>query len=86
MSDNDTCSVGTEHNIPMYCPDCDDMVPENFGRIADDWKCPECGHVGLYEDKEECVEVLHAVARFNKEHGYGPWYTETDTDHPGGEQ
>lgn len=58
---------------PMYCPSCDDMVPDEWDPIDENWRCPKCSSA-LYEDRETYIEVVHATARFNKEHGYGPWW------------
>lgn len=73
----------------MYCPDCDQSVTENWDRIRDAWFCPVCDSV-TYEDKEEYIEITHQTARFNREHGYGPWWdggeetSERDEAQPGG--
>lgn len=58
---------------PMYCPACDEMVPEEWDRYDEDFRCPKC-HSETYESKEEHIEVLHATARWEKEKGWGPWY------------
>lgn len=63
---------GSEHNLPMYCPECDEIVPENFDRFEDDWVCPKCDQVGLYEDKEEYINVIHWVAVTERESPFGP--------------
>ena len=65
---------GTDPAVePMYCPECDEMVPDNWDPVDEWWRCESCGS-GLYEDKEAYIEVVHSTARFNKENGYGPWW------------
>lgn len=75
---------------PMYCPSCDRRVPEKWDRHDEAFRCPEC-RSHTYEDKETYIETVHATARFNREHGYGPWWdgngrnsdTDSNTDEGG---
>jgi len=65
---------GSENAIdPMYCPGCEQMVPEHFDLTDERFRCEECGS-GLYEDKEEYIQVTHATARWEKENGYGAFH------------
>lgn len=64
---------GKPDEYPMYCPECDELVPELWDRYDEAFRCPNCKS-STYEDKEAYIEVKHATARFNKEHGYGPWW------------
>lgn len=74
VTDGGTSSKAVE---PMYCPGCDEMVPDEWDPIDERWRCPRCSST-LYEDKEEYIETVHATARFNKEHGYGHWWDGDD--------
>jgi len=69
--------------VAMYCPECEEMVPENWDRVDERWRCERCGSA-LYSSKDSYIQAVHATARFNKEYGWGPWY---DGRHEqGGEQ
>jgi len=59
--------------VPMYCPGCDHVVPENYDRYDEAFKCGDCGSL-LYESKESHIQTVHATARFNKEYGHGPFW------------
>lgn len=70
----------TSHEAPpMYCPACDEVVPEEWDRYDETFFCPICkSHV--YESKEEYIDILHATARWQREHGYGPWWDGDEED------
>jgi len=65
--------------VSMYCPECDQMVPENWDEIDEAWRCEKC-HSRLYESKERYIQGTHACARFQKENGWGAWYDGEDGD------
>jgi len=51
----------------MYCPSCEEMVPEWWDRYDETFCCPECRSL-TYETKEEYIEVLHGTARWERGH------------------
>jgi len=53
----------------MYCPECDQLVPEWWDKYDETFACPDCRSV-TYESKQEYIDVIHGVARFRREHGY----------------
>jgi hypothetical protein len=59
-----------DHEIQMYCPECDEQVPENYNRRAERWECETCESL-IYESKDEYIDVIHGAVMFNKNYGYG---------------
>jgi NAD-dependent SIR2 family protein deacetylase len=59
-----------EHTIQMYCPECDEQVPENYSRDTERFECESCNSI-IYENKAEYIDIVHGVVMFNKNHGYG---------------
>jgi hypothetical protein len=64
---------GEEIAPPMYCPECDTAVPEYYDPETESFRCPDCDALA-YEDREEYIETLHGIARWQREHGYGFWW------------
>lgn len=66
---SDTAGGDNELYRPMYCPECDEKVPERWDTYDETFVCPECGSLS-YEDKGEYIEVLHGTVRWQRENGY----------------
>jgi len=69
----DRAAVGNHNPEPMYCPGCNGPVPENYDSVDEAWRCGKCGST-LYASRGDYVGVLHGTARWEREHGYDPWY------------
>lgn len=55
----------------MYCPGCDECVPERWDVTDEAFRCPACGS-HTYESREAYIEVVHATARWQRNREWGP--------------
>lgn len=80
-SDGSSVTTDQAHRLdpPMYCPECDRYVREDYDPYDEGFHCPECSS-SVYESKENYIEILHATARWEKENGWGAWYDGEEDD------